>query len=94
MPRVTGLGVTGGVFWSGDRFADATEGVRLPGYVRVDLGARYRFGAAGRQQTLRIALENVGDARYLVGGYAFAASGGNVFFGMPRTLRVSLQTGF
>lgn len=94
LPTVDGLGLTGGVFWSGDRFADATEDVRLPGYARVDLGARYRFGGGRRQQTLRVSVENVGDARYLVGGYAFPGSGGNAFFGMPRTLRVSLQTGF
>jgi iron complex outermembrane receptor protein len=94
IPSVAGLGVTSGLYWSGDRFADATEAVRLPGYARVDLGARYRFDVGGRSQTVRLAVENVGDVRYLVGGYAWAGSGGNAFFGMPRTVRLSFQTGF
>lgn len=83
---VHGLGVDAGVYYVGARPLDAANTVSLPGYVRVDAGARYRTRIGGHSTTFRAGVQNLTDKRYWA-----AANYNAVWPGQPRTFFVSAQ---
>ena len=89
VPFVEGLALNGGVFFTGDRFADNLNTFKADGYVRVDLGVRYRFAVGEQRLTARLNVRNVADADFVEG-----ADFGSFFFGSPRAAFFSLATEF
>ncbi len=86
---VPGLALNGGLFYTGERFADNINSFAIDGYVRLDLGARYAFDLAGSRLTARLNIRNVTDADFIE-GTAF----GQFLFGAPRAAIFSLAAEF
>lgn len=86
---VPGLALNGGLFYTGERFADNINSFAIDGYVRLDLGARYAFDLAGNRLTARLNIRNVTDADFIE-GTAF----GQFLFGAPRAAIFSLAAEF
>lgn len=84
----SGFSVGGGLNYSGDRFASASNAVVLPGYLTADLAAYYR----SKKFDVAINLKNVTDRKYIVSGH-----GGNDNLmnpGAPREIQVGLTYKF
>jgi iron complex outermembrane receptor protein len=87
-PWVRGLSLNGRVISTSSVYYDAANLLRMPGWTRVDLGARYAARLAGRPVVLRANLENVADKGYWVVATNYAT------VGAPRTLMLSAQVDF
>lgn len=79
---ITGLTLTGGMYYTGKQWADEGNTDRLPAYTTVDLGVRYAQMLAGKPLTLRLTINNVEDKRYWANSY---------YLGAPRTVAFSAQ---
>lgn len=86
---VPGLALNGGMFLTGERFADELNTFTIDGYVRVDLGVRYAFDLGDQRLTARVNVRNVTDENF-VEGTAF----GSFLFGAPRAAFFSLAAEF
>lgn len=60
--------INAGAFYEGKRFADNANTVEKDGYVRVDVGATYRFDISDKDVSLRFNINNLFDKKYVVGG--------------------------
>ncbi|OBX17881.1 hypothetical protein A9995_14585 [Erythrobacter sp. QSSC1-22B] len=85
VPFAEGLALNGGVFFTDDRFANDQNTFEIDGYIRVDLGMRYRFDVGYQRLTARLNVRNLLDKDF-VEGTAF----GGFLFGAPRTAFFSL----
>lgn len=88
LPFVTGLSVDGRVVYTGARYADAVNALRVPGWTRLDLGLRYIVEVQGRSVTLRGRVDNVAGRDYWssVGGYP---GSGYLVLGSPRVFSLT-----
>lgn len=93
VPGVSGLTLDGRVIATGSSYADSLNTLRVPGWGRLDIGARYITEVAGKLVTLRARIDNVADRNYWasVGGYPGA---GYLVLGNPRTYSVSASLDF
>ena len=93
VPGVPGLAVDGRLLYTGARYANATNTLKVGGWTRVDVGARYITDIQGRAVTLRARVENLADRDYWasVGG---SPNSGYLAAGAPRTLGVSASVDF
>lgn len=93
LPAVRGLALDARVVHTGTRYADAANTLRVPGWTRLDLGARYLMEVRDRLVTLRARVDNVADRNYWasVGGFPGA---GYLVVGAPRTFTVSASVDF
>lgn len=89
VPMVPGLAVNGGLFYTGDRFANDTNTFEIDGYVRFDLGVRYAFELGDQRLTARLNIRNLTDEDFIE-GTAF----GQFLFGSPRAAFFSLTSEF
>ncbi|MGB5818754.1 MAG: TonB-dependent receptor [Saonia sp.] len=89
LPFAKGLDVNGGLFFTGDRFADNLNTFSVDGYARLDLGARYGFRWNKAKMTARLNVRNVTNTQF-VEGTAF----GSLAFGAPTTAIFSLAAEF
>ena len=81
------LGAGVGVVHQTEMYAAIDNTVTLPGFTRFDAAVFARLGSHLRAQ---LNLENVFDERY----YPLAHNNNNITPGSPRTIRLSLTTGF
>lgn len=79
----------GGAFYQAARFGDVGNTVTLPGYVRFDTEAAYRFVVAGANVTAQINLKNVLNKRYYISQHQFSLDW--IAPGAPRTLTGTLR---
>jgi iron complex outermembrane receptor protein len=94
VPGVQGLSLNGRVVTSGSSYADAINTLRVPGWTRLDVGARYVTEVGnGKLLTLRARIENVADRSYWasVGGYP---GSGYLVLSNPRTFSLSATVDF
>ncbi|MBB1599880.1 TonB-dependent siderophore receptor [Variovorax sp. UMC13] len=93
VPGVRGLSFDARVVATGHSHADSANTLRVPGWGRLDLGARYVTEMAGKLVTLRARVDNVADRNYWssVGGYP---ENGYLVLGNPRTFSVSASFDF
>ncbi|WP_295523263.1 TonB-dependent receptor [uncultured Pseudacidovorax sp.] len=93
VPGVPGLALTGRVVRNGSSYADAANTLRVPGWTRLDVGARYLTEVAGKPVTFRARIDNATDRNYWasVGGYP---GYGYLVQGAPRTFNVSATVDF
>jgi iron complex outermembrane receptor protein len=87
------LTLDGRVIATGASYADDLNILRVPGWGRVDIGARYVTEVAGKLLTLRARVNNVADRNYWasVGGYPGA---GYLVLGNPRTFTLTATVDF
>lgn len=90
---VQGLAVDGRMVRTGASYADAANTLEVPGWTRLDIGARYLMDVKGKLVTLRARIDNLTDRGYWssVGGYPGA---GYLVIGAPRTVSLSASLDF
>ncbi|MCW7540414.1 TonB-dependent receptor [Aquabacterium sp. A7-Y] len=90
---ITGLAVDGRVVHTGASYAKSDNTLRVPGWTRLDVGARYMTDVQGKLVTLRARIDNLTDRSYWasVGGYPEA---GYLVVGAPRTFSLSASVDF
>jgi iron complex outermembrane receptor protein len=94
IPRVPGLTLTGGVFytgafWGGDA-APAQDLVKLPPVFTEDIGARYETMVVHTPLIFRLNISNLTNKNYWIsGGYT-----GEGFVGDPRIVKLSAEMKF
>lgn len=93
VPQVTGLSLDTQLLATGARYADSANAIRVPGWVRWDLGASYQRKVSGVPMTFRASVENVADTTYWasVGGYP---NNGYLVLSQPRTFMLSVSAEF
>lgn len=93
VPALSGLALDGRLVYTGASYADEANVLRVPGWTRFDLGARYLIEVDGRAVTLRGRVDNVTDKNHWasVGGYP---GNGYLVVGKPRTFALSASVDF
>jgi iron complex outermembrane receptor protein len=88
-PVLPGFGVNAGMYYTGRRYADATNLYGMAGYSTYSLGANYKLHLAhARTMTLRVNGDNITNKRYW-------STGGTVFYaGLARQVRFSASMDF
>ncbi len=88
-PVLGGVGVNGGLYYTGLRYADALNTYRMPAYTTYSLGANYKVKLADdRAVMLRVNADNVTNKRYW-------STGGTIFYvGLARQVRFSASMDF
>ncbi|WP_169728575.1 TonB-dependent receptor [Comamonas composti] len=89
-PFLPGLTLTTRLLSTGKQYVNAANTLRLSGWTRWDLGARYQTRALGLPLTLRANLLNAADRSYWEG----SAGSGGIVLSAPRTLNLSATFDF
>lgn len=84
-----GFSVNAGIYYMGGRALDPVNTIFLPGYARIDLGARYATHIGGHPVIFRATVENVANKQYWS-----AANYASVYPGQPREAFLRVQTSF
>lgn len=85
LPFLKGGTLTGQAIRTGHQWADNANTLRVPGWTRFDLGARYTFLIDHKAMTARFGVENLANTRYWA-----SAFGGYLLQGLPRTFKFSI----
>ncbi len=93
VPGLPDLALDGRVVYTGASYADAINTLKVPGWTRLDLGARYLIDVQGKLVTLRARIDNVTNRDYWssVGGYPGI---GYLVVGGPRSFGLSASVDF
>lgn len=92
VPQMTSLNLNGSWQYASSKAFSPDNGVTVPGYHVLNIGARYATRIGGTRTTLRLNIDNLlnrfywRDVTQELGGYLFP--------GAPRTLRLSAQFDF
>lgn len=80
VPYLRGLAINGRVIHTSDGWMDNINTIRVPGWTRTDIGARYTTRIAGVPTVIRANVENLFDRHYwlLSGSYVTVATGRTV----------------
>lgn len=89
VPGMPGLALNGRVFYTSAQYLNQSNTQRIPGWTRLDIGARYATRAFGRALTLRANIENLADKRYWA-----SATAGSLGYSAPRTFLISATVDF
>ncbi|WDZ96672.1 TonB-dependent siderophore receptor [Herbaspirillum sp. WKF16] len=87
-PWLSGLTLNSRVIRTGSMYYDGSNNIRVPGWTRLDLGARYASKLAGQTVTYRANIENLFDKNYWVMQNGYAG------YGAGRTFILSAQVDF
>ncbi|MFV0455840.1 MAG: TonB-dependent siderophore receptor [Pseudomonas sp.] len=79
-----GLTLTARTLYSGEQYVNQANTLKIPDWVRVDVGARYRFETMGKPVVLRATLDNLLDEDYWA-----TSTAGYLYLGAGRTLQLS-----
>ena len=82
-----GATLTGRVVYTGEQWYDNANTVKLPDWVRFDLGARYVVPVGEAPLTFRFTVDNVANKRYWAS--SFGSFGPALLQGQPRTFKLS-----
>ncbi len=93
VPGVRGLSLDARVISTGYSYANAINTLRVPGWARLDIGARYVTDVAGKLVTLRARIDNVADRDYWASVGGFPGSG-YLVLGNPRTYSLTASVDF
>ncbi|MBN9203944.1 MAG: TonB-dependent receptor [Methylibium petroleiphilum] len=93
VPGAAGLALDARTVYTGSRYADAANALKVPSWTCLDIGARYYADIAGRLLTLRVRIDNLTDRDYWAsaGGYP---GQGYLVVGAPRTFVLSASVDF
>ncbi|MBS1104330.1 TonB-dependent receptor [Gluconobacter sp. Dm-62] len=87
LPYLKGGTLTGQAIRTGHQWANNANTLRVPGWTRFDVGARYTFVVEHKALTARFGVENLANTRYWASSF-----GGYLLQGMPRTFKFSITT--
>jgi iron complex outermembrane recepter protein len=93
VPGVYGFTLDARVITTGSVYADAENTLRVPGWSRFDIGARYATDIKGHLVTVRGRIDNVADKDYWASSGGFPGRG-YLVLGAPRTVTISAQLDF
>lgn len=93
VPKVQGLAFDGRMVYTGSSYADAANTLKVGGWTRFDIGARYHTQIGRHEATFRARLDNVANKKYWasVGGYP---NSGYLNAGAPRSFTLSASVDF
>lgn len=93
VPGVSGLALDGRIVHTGDTYANATNSLKVDGWTRLDVGARYIAVLNDTPVTFRARVDNLTDKNYWssVGGFP---GSGYLVVGGPRTVALSASVDF
>jgi iron complex outermembrane recepter protein len=89
LPGIRGVSATAGIYHNGRQYLNAFNTQIIDAWTRVDLGGRVELRPGGRPAAILVAVENVANRSYWVGG-----SGGLLTMASPRLVKVSLSVDF
>ncbi len=84
-----GLTVSGRLLYTSSQYLDAANTQRIPGWTRVDIGARYSFTPWNTPVTVRATVQNLFDDNYWA-----STANSRLVLGAPRTVLVSTSFNF
>lgn len=90
VPGVQGLSLDARVIGTSSVHANAANTLSVPGWGRVDLGARYAMDVRGHLVTVRVRVDNVADRNYWASSGGYPGSG-YLVLGTPRTVSVNVS---
>lgn len=93
VPGVYGLSLDARLITTGHVYANAENTLRVPGWTRLDIGARYATDIKGHLITVRGRIDNVTDKDYWASSGGFPGNG-YLVLGAPRTVTLSAQLDF
>ncbi|MBJ9985554.1 TonB-dependent receptor [Acinetobacter sp. S40] len=85
VPQIEGLTISGGAYYTGEKYGNSLNTDKIPSYTLFDIGARYRTLIAKYPTTFNLTLSNVTGKNY------WASS---TYLGDPRTVAFSVKTQF
>ncbi len=88
VPGFAGLSLNGRMIKNSSAYYNGANTVRVPGWTRYDIGARYLTAVAGKPVVLRATVENLTDKTY------WLQSGTYLTVAAPRTLLLSATVDF
>ena len=93
VPALSGLALDARVVHTGARYADAQNTLQVPGWTRLDVGARWIVQMFGGSTTWRARIDNLTDRDHWasVGGYP---GQGYLVVGSPRSVTLSASIDF
>jgi len=93
VPGIYGFTLDARLIATGSVYANAENTLRVPGWTRLDVGARYAKDIKGHLVTVRGRIDNVADKDYWASSGGFPGNG-YLVLGAPRTVTVSAQLDF
>lgn len=93
VPGVRGLALDGRLVHTGSSHANATNTLRVAGWNRLDLGARYLTEMGGKLVTLRARIDNATNKNHWASVGGFPGSG-YLVVGAPRAFSLSASVDF
>jgi iron complex outermembrane recepter protein len=93
LPFAAGLSADVGLVTTGKVHADAANTLTVPGWTRLDAGARFTASVAGRPLTARARIDNLTGRRYWSSSGGYPGSG-YLVLGSPRTFTASATVEF
>lgn len=93
VPHVDGLALDGRITYTGSRYADDENTLKVDDWTTVDIGARYLLALGNQDLTLRARVHNLFDRDYWasVGGFP---GRGYLALGAPRTVSLTATIDF
>ncbi len=85
LPWIPGLSLTGGIYYTGEKYADEANTDKIPGYTLYDIGARYNTRIRDKALTVRLNVINLTGKNYWLDAN---------YLGVPRTVAFSVSTMF
>jgi iron complex outermembrane recepter protein len=93
LPWLPGLSLDARAVHTGERYADAANTLEVPGWTRLDFGARYVLDIGRTPLTLRARIDNATDRAHWASVGGFPGSG-YLVLGAPRSVSVSASVDF
>ena len=85
LPWIPGLNLTGGIYYTGERYANVANTDKIPSYALYDIGARYTTRVLDKALIVRLNVINLTGRNYWQDQYNL---------GVPRTIAFSVSTMF
>jgi len=85
LPWIPGLSLTGGIYYTGEKYGDAANTDKIPSYTLYDIGARYTTRVLDKALTVRLNIINLTGKNYWQDAN---------YLGVPRTVAFSVSTSF
>lgn len=85
LPWITGLSLTGGIYYTGEKYADEANTDKIPSYTLYDIGARYATRLLDKSLVVRLNVINLTGKDYWQNA---------TYLGVPRTIAFSASMMF
>ena len=85
LPWIPGLSLTGGIYYTGERYGNAANTDKIPSYTLYDIGARYTTRVLDKALTVRLNVINLTGKNYWQSAN---------YLGVPRTIAFSASMMF